>query len=177
MPLAIESPWPREPVTASIPGVIMSGWPCSLPREGLQLPHLFPRNRAQFHQRRVLDENGMPLADEKTIPVWILQRFGIEVHLPEVQGRHDLGERARTTQVSRLADTDHPHDVSPEVPRDPFDSSESLQDLPSIFLPAQDFRSPPRLYFNLRIVRSTCSSMRDSARGPSWALIASRIFR
>ena len=62
--------------------------------DGLQLPHLFPGNGAQFHERRILNQNRMPFADQKTIPVWILQRFGIEVHLPEVQGRHDFSERA-----------------------------------------------------------------------------------
>jgi hypothetical protein len=64
----------------------------------------------------------MPLADEKAVTVWIAQRFGIKVHLPEIQGRRDLSERARTAQMSRLADTNHRHDVSPELPRDLFDS-------------------------------------------------------
>ena len=122
MPTLMESPCPREPVTASIPGVIMSGWPCSLPARVFTFPNLFPRDDAQLHQGRVLDENGMSLAEKKTVPGGILHRFGIEVHLGEVQSRHDLGQRTRTAQVSRLADADHLHDVGPEVPCDFFDS-------------------------------------------------------
>src|SRR5208337_3145230 len=39
MPTAMESPCPREPVTASIPGVIRSGWPCSLPARVFTFPN------------------------------------------------------------------------------------------------------------------------------------------
>jgi hypothetical protein len=66
-------------------------------------------------------ENGMPLAEEKAVAARITQRFGIEAHLLEVQGRDDLGERARTAEVSRLADADHLHDIGPEVACDLFE--------------------------------------------------------
>src|SRR5271157_188383 len=38
MPTPIESPCPREPVTASTPGVIRSGWPCRLPARVFTFP-------------------------------------------------------------------------------------------------------------------------------------------
>jgi hypothetical protein len=90
-------------------------------REGLHLPHLLPGDNAQLYQGSILDEYAMPLAEEKAVPARILQRLGIEAHLLEVKGRHDLSERARTAQVSHLADADHPHNVGPEVACDPFD--------------------------------------------------------
>ena len=100
----------------------MSGMALQFAAQSLQLPHLFPRNDSQLHQRSVLHQNGMPLAHQEAIPVRIVESFGIEAHLPEVQSCHNLGQRTRTTQVPRLADTNHLHDVSSQVPCDLLDS-------------------------------------------------------
>jgi hypothetical protein len=87
----------------------------------LTLVELCARDPAEFAQRGVLDQRGVPLRQNQTITIHPLRIALVELHLVEIEHRNRLGQRARSAQVAGLADTHHLQQVVTELQRLAFE--------------------------------------------------------